>query len=300
MATNVITVDYEIERGSPVEHISHDGASVEVKYLCAWRDRITFVKEMLGYVTGSSLYLPDEYKGYDSSERLYGLYAKAATIEPVGAIDQTTGNYTLARVTITYGKLDYDTPDTGEGPWPPEGTPPEEMVFVSETLEPASEFMTLPRKGLYLGTGANKVSLENLNLEPPAKIIRMVEWVYTIHQYNRIPEFFFTLPGKVNDGYVHSRSLDITFPAETLLCGNPTLKREITTLGKTTWTITLRFTHRNAGTFDSPKGWNYFPRTDSLGASGEITWEQIYDGSGTAVKIYEPADFTQVPLIDTA
>jgi len=270
-----ITIAYERVPGFPREEITPEGISIVDKFQCAYADRVTLAKEMLGFVVGSTLHLPDEYDAGD--EPLRYVYAKKAEMEPLGGID-TNGDYSKAFVTIHYGTLNYDAELPDEA-----GT----TVFVSEGIEPSAEFITLGRQGLYFGTGATAVSLENANVEAPARVLRMIDWVYTIHRVPYLPSAIWTHVGCVNNAAVYSRTLNKTFAAETLLCGNPSLEREFTSAGVTAWTITFRFSYR-------PEGWNKFPRTDNAGAGG-VNFEAITDGTN-AIPIYPLANFGQLIL----
>ena len=89
---------------------------------------------------------------------------------------------------------------------------------------------------------------------------------------------------------IRSWTLGILFPAETLLCGNPTAVRNIHTISTPdTWTMTWRFTYKNNGTLQVPYGWNHFPRTDTADADG-IKYERITNGTDN-IPIYPLANF---------
>ena len=274
----MITVSYTELNGSPREYLVSGYAEVERQLLCDWKDRITLCRELLGYWTAAGYYPPDLYDA-QGNEPLYNVYAYEANVEPVPTPPSETGSsYKKAKVTVRYKVLDQYT--VGD-----------DNVFITEHIEPASEFLTLTRKGLYFGTGAGKVALDEES-EAPAMIIRMFDWVYTLHGVWFLGPAYYDLPGKVNNATVYSYSLDRIFPAETLLCGNPSAHREITRYGYPIWTVTYRFTYKNHGTLASPKGWNYWPRTDNADSDG-IDFERITDGTNN-VPIYTLADFSQV------
>jgi len=264
-----ITVPYDRVPGYPREEFAPEGISVVDKFQCDYADRITLAREMLGFTVGSILHPPHEYDAV--SERLRGVYAKKAEIEPHGGID-TNGDYSKAFVTIHYATTEYEEVGT---------------IYVTEGIEPSAEFITLGRKGLYFGTGATKVSLEDANVEAPARILRTLDWIYTIHRAPYLPTAIWTHIGCVNNAWVYSGPLNKLFLAETLLCGNPSPEREFTNMGIPVWTITLRFSYR-------PEGWNKFPRTDNAGAGG-VNFESITDGTN-AIPIYPLADFSQLIL----
>lgn len=265
-----MAVPYTEQKGSPREYLYRGTAEVERKLLCAWNNRITLCREFLGYYRNHYYYPPARYIPA-GNETLYGIYAYECQVEPVGA-------YEKALVTIKYKFQDQYM--VGESP-----------VFVTEHIEPAGEFLTLSKKNLYFDKGASKVPLDE-DTEAPAIVIRMFDWVYTLQGIWELTDAYYELPGKVNDAAVYSRALNRWFPAETLLCGNPSAHREITRDGDHTWTVTYRFTYRNNGTWGVPKGWNHFPRTDNTSSSG-VDFDRITNGT-MDVPIYRLADFTTV------
>jgi len=256
------------------EYFGPDGPTVERMFLVDWADRLTFIKEKLGHFDGSTLWLPD------GNESIGTLYARQADIVPV--LDRPDDPSLLsgrAYVKVLYGPPKADIPPSGES------------LYVTETLEQSAEFLTLGHAGLFWGTGSSKVSLYDWDIEVPRCIVPMVEWRYTVHRYPALPAAALTLPGHINSAPVYSRSLGLTFPAGTLLCGPLSLSREYTSSGVSMWTITWSFIHKNNGTPGSPKGWNYFPRT----TAGSVSWEQLTDGTDPAI-IYPSEDFSGVIL----
>ncbi len=264
-----ITVAYSRIPGYPRESVSRESVTVVDKLQCDWTDRITLAKELAGFVVGGVLHRPHEYDA--GEEPLYRVYAKTVDIDPIIGLD-SGGEYTKAQLTVTYGTLSYDVDAPGE-----QGS----TLYVTENLEPASEFITLPNNGLFWGTDHKQLE----SGESPAKIIRMVDWVYTIHHLGFIPAWIWTHPGTVNNAAITSWELGKSFAAETLLCGNPSLSREITSEGATAWTITIRMTYR-------AETWNKFPRPSAAG--GILTWEYVEDAGETNIPIYTLADFTDI------
>lgn len=269
---------YKERPGSPREYLRLGLVEAERKLLVDWEDRLVLCRELLGYWSGGIFYPPALYVP-EGNEPLFNIYAYDCNVEPLVSTPDTAGlSYKKAIVTVKYKyqQLDYidDNP-----------------TYVTESIEPAAEFLTLTRKGLYFGTGASAVPLDE-DMEAPAMIIRMVDWVYTIHGALSLGSAFYNLPGKVNNASVYSYALNRTFPAETLLCGNPSASREITRQGFPLWTVTYRFTYKNHGTLASPMGWNYWPRTDAADSTG-IDFERITDGTNN-VPIYTLANFSGV------
>lgn len=281
---NNITVDYTEIKKSPRETVRTYANTATRIFEVAWDDRFTFAKQMTGYTTQDILsnitivYIYESHK-YPSSS-IKNLYAKEATIVGIGQMvgdpaftTQNVSRYVKAEVTVSYETPEY-----------PQGTAVD-TVYVSESLEPATEFLTMKTDGLGYSDG----TLLDEG-EAPGKLIRMIDWVYTIHELNYIPAEILILPGYVNGVAIKSKSLGLTFPAGTLLFGNPSLERQHRADGATAWSVTFRFTYRASG-------WNYFPRVVSAG--GDLVWTQIYPVAngvvtGAAINFYPFANFAPV------
>ena len=274
-----VTVSHTEKNGSPKEYLRQGLVEAERMLIVNWEDRLVLCRELLGFWSQGGVLNPPALYEPEGNEPLYNIYAYDCSVEPIPTPPDTSGiSYKKAIVTVKYKYQEQQT--IGEDP-----------VYISESIEPAAEFLTLTRKGLYFGTGGSKVPLDE-DMEAPAMIIRMIDWVYTIHGVLSLGAAYYDLPGKVNSAGVYSRALDRSFPAETLLCGNPAARREITRQGFPLWTVTYRFTYKNQGTLASAKGWNHWPRTDAADSTG-IDFERITDGTSN-VPIYTLADFSAV------
>ena len=280
-----ITVDYTEQDGSPNETISEQGIRCTRTVLCDWTDRILLCREAIGWRTGGVIYPPDLYD--TGVHDLNNVYCRTADIAPHGSRN-SDGSYNKALITLTYETPSYDVG----------GGDDSEVTYISETLEPAAEFITMPKTGLAwdTNTSTNQIKLSDDDYaEAPAKIIRMIDWVLTYHNMATIPASMYRLPGKVNIANVYAWALGKTFIAGTLLCGNPTFERNWTSWGVTTWNATLRFTYRGEDTSGVGVPWNKFPRK---GASAKISWEYVYVwGTDDVVKCYEEDDFSGLYII---
>jgi len=273
-----IRVPFCVCDGYPQEVLTDGRPTAQVKFLLAWEHRSTFCQDVLGRVTEEGgnriIYRQHKYPyGFD------GLYAKSATITPLGTIGHLLAQgethltnpeklYERAQVDVSYEPVQFSSDPNNE-------------VIATERFEGASEFLTVNNRKLYWGTGASKVLLDQT--EAPSLIVRMMDWVYTLSKVKTFPTAILDLGGCVNDAEVVSHTLNKTFAAGTLLCGNPQISREYHTgAGTDYFTITLRFTYR-------PNGWNKFPRTDVL-SDNKITWESITDGTNN-VLFYPPVSF---------
>lgn len=253
-----ITVSYGRLPGYPQERLSSQVIEAVDKLQCAWDDRVTLAKQLLGFTRGSVLYFPHKYDFGD--DPISYIYCKSVSIDPLED-GYENGTYIKALLTVTYANLEYSIPDAGL------------ITYVTESLEPASEFLTLNPTKLYWADGTLMS-----DGEAPTKIIRMIDWVYTIHFLYFIPAWVWTHPGTVNNANVYSRELNKLFTTGQLLCGNPSLSREITSEGTTAWTITVRLTFRETG-------WNLFPRPDKT-TNNEMNFEPIYSDDGGANVVY--------------
>lgn len=256
------TVDFEELKGSPTESLSRDfwkGTGAVRVFRCASADRIKLANELLGYMAGFVYHLPHPYTDIS---RL--LVATNIATNPVGKIsgqdDAKFANYPKTDLTVTY-TIPQETFEAFGG-----------LVTVTETIQEASEFVTLPTKGLfwYVDGVANEPIRE---FDAPGKVNKLLEWTYEIRNAQFVPGIIWYNYGKVNAYSIYSRSLDTTFPAETLLCGSPTVVRE-TTYYSTGYNITLRFLIKNNGTFANPFGWNHYPRISDE-TSVDIEYERM-------------------------
>lgn len=261
-------VTYDRLPGYPQERITKQSIEVMDRLQCDYGDRITLSKYLLGFTAGSVVQPPQEYDFGD--DPILNIFCRDVQVDPLDDLK------TKAVLDVTYGNLSYDQPDTG-------------TVYYTESLEPASEFLTLSVKN-----DADEAILfwDNAQAEPlsdaekPSKVIRMVDWVYTLHHLSYIPAFVFTHPGTINNASVYSRSLNATFAAGTLLCGNPTMSREISSEGITTWTITVRMTYKK-------ETWQYFPRSTD---TGDLVFGPLYDTGGNLKGIYDFANFNSIVI----
>lgn len=281
-----ITIDYEERPGSPMVNANWSNFTATRILRCAWEDRHTLAKELIGYLKNPSVrYLPHQYEAELSNETIVGLYALNVRIEPFPreGLNQTTGSYKYAKLTVDYGVPEYDLDNL---PF----TPFTNTVLVSESLEPAAEFGTMTHKNLYW---EDNTAIEST--EVPGYLMPSADWVYTIHQLDAIPDAYFTHIGSVNNATVFSRQLNRSFATGCLLCRSPILSREISSLGNGLWKCSFRFSYRNNGTFASPKGWNYFPQLSKTGAS--VTWSRLcYDDSSSIKLVYPESDFSSIVI----
>ena len=247
---------------------------------CAWASRLQLAAQLVGYTRIIGLdtlhYLPHRYPHiglrhlFATDVKIRRLASKMINVAPHIAA------YNEAILTVTYSVPDFEFPTENE------------ETYVTESLEPATEFMTMSANNLFWDrSGEEPID----PTEAPAKLVRMTAWVYTLHALKSLPAQVFTLPGTVNLSDVYSWSLNKWFAYETLLCGDPSLSREKTATGVTAWAVTFRFIEKNAGSFLNPLGWNEFPKPKDADANGHIKYATVKTKAGDDIMVYEPEPF---------
>ena len=274
-----ISVDLADDQLGLREDFELGSAEITRIVFCAWEDRITLIRQALGWYDSGQYHLPELYDVGGGDDVPY-LYAKKVRIQPADE------DRVRAKVTIIYGTQDINVNAT---------TPPysEDGVWISESLESVTEFLTLDRKGLGFGTGSERVVLDNEDLEAPAAVNFMIDWVYTLNHLPTWDADMFNIVGKVNNAPVYSRALDTTFPEETLLCMPPVSEREIDWSGFYTWKVTYRFRYKNLGTIALPIGWNWWPNVKQADTDG-IPFQQFTNINDEVIPIYKTYDFSGV------
>lgn len=261
-----VTIPYEELDGSPQEKYGDSGFTATRKLMCSWTSRHTLARQL----KGGRQVIGDQQVTIKGATYPWNAVARVANVSIDGdgkpESETSTELYEKAILTVDYSIPKFD-----------------EETLIEESIEPASEFLTLPVNNLYWGYGENKVALGET--EAPGLLIQMYDWIYTIKAMRNPPDWIGELEGCVNSKQVKSDTLNRTFAPETLLVGKPNLSRTITTAGEKAWTVTFRFTYRRIP-------WNLFPRVDIAGPNG-IPFEPITNGV-QAIKIFTPADFSRI------
>lgn len=270
-AADLAPFAYEENQGSPREQLTDDGFKATRELICDWDDRLALMVALKGrsHTAGGRTVLtaPQSYPGFAKA------LVRDVACDPFSPAPlPNNGNpkdaaYTKALLTVQYETPKYESQGGGGED--------EGQAFVSESLEPAAEFITLSHEKLWWDAAKTTALAET---EAPTKLIRMLDWVYTIHRIDAVPAATFSLVGKVNDAAVFSRSLQVTFAEETLLYNPPRLSREWTSEGLPAWSLEYRFTYR-------PEGWNKFYRR------GVEAPARIYNNAGAIFYGYTLGDF---------
>lgn len=126
-------------------------------------------------------------------------------------------------------------------------------VAVAESIEPLTEFVTLPWEGFRWSSAAGKAISQD---EAPGRLEVGFDWVYRRFNVLTVPLSVATLTGNVNNASMISATLGLTFGAETLLYRPPFIERVFLTGGSTAVNITYRFSFRVSG-------WNKYWRAET-------------------------------------
>ena len=275
-------VPFEELKGSPEESFSLEwqGVGVRRTLQCTAGHRLSLINSFLGWVgyVGTDIIIHRPHVYGDISNLLT---ACTATTKPFGQMSNVPGDarfadYPHCIVEIGYRILE-STLAAAYG-----------QVSIRETLNDAGEFVTLPTKGLYWGTGGEKEGIDEM--DAPGKVNKLLEWTVDIRGAVVVPANVWGHPGKINSAEITAPTIGVVFPPGTLLCGNPTIVKEVS-FTTTTYDITLRFLAKQNGTFIAPKGWNFFPRISAAGST--ISYERITDGTDNK-DFYASADFNDI------
>jgi len=290
-------ITYHELDGSPDEQFGEGGARVTRRIVCDWGQRWDLMSILRGGYRDGRIYLPHEYipNAHWAPGRT-GLYCKEVFarpyqqpgVVPAGAANAALGyEYEYAEITVTYAPSTFTVYGSGTEPWLPG-----QVILATEEIEPAAEFLTLPKGDLYIGNQA----IEDLGVDIPGAVIQMMDWVYTLNYVTELNPSWLTLQGYVNADTVVSKSLGWSFARNTLLVGAPRAYREIASDGFGLWRVTFRFTYRRP-TGSATGGWNLFPYWQNVAEPKGIRWDYIKDGSGNILYPYRQTNFNNVFIL---
>lgn len=233
-----LTVTHEELAPGPFESYDEESFSATRTLKCAWDDRHTFARQLRGWIDGDwpdfTVHLPHRYPD------IQGAFVRS--IAPKGFGKSSAHGSDTERISYAHAELSVGYSTKGQGEGGRVGDDP--IALVTESLEPAAEFVTLSGKGLeWADTPGEPIEAG----DEPTILNRIIDWVYTIHQLTTLPAAFLNLVGSVNNAQVVSHSLNFTFDPEVLLYQGASPRRIITTEGTEAWEVTLRFTARRFG-----------------------------------------------------
>ncbi len=173
------SVPFEELDGSPEELVTRTwgGTSATRRVKCLVRDRVTLVNELLGYTANWTIHPPAPY-GPD----ILGILASSVSIKPFGKLSQNQSddkyaNYDYCIIDISFEAME----KVLSGIYG--------YITITETLRDASEFVTLPTKNLFWGTGGGAVAITPF--DAPGKINAVGEWIYEISGASAVPSVIF-------------------------------------------------------------------------------------------------------------
>lgn len=272
LVLNSITVPYEEINGGRRERWDDDGFYCTRQLKCAWDDRWMLTHQLRGYTRRSSnsivYFVPATYPGSTN------IFVDAVEIEPfagpVEGVNNKILDYDFAILTVCYKTITYNA-STNDAL---------RETLVTESLQASAEFLTLPNRKLYWDTEQeNQLETD----EAPGLLVKMFDWVYTLHQMPLISYDYLNAVGYINNAALTSPTLGLTFPAGTLLYNAPEMNREIADHETGAWELTCRFSYRR-------EGWNYLPR------AGYSTFQPVYDEVGAQAFFYPEGNLNLLML----
>jgi len=273
-----ITIEFEELEGSPhSEKFDRYGFSAIQEFKCAWDERHTLAKEMIGgrLVTRTVSGVITTYIVPGQEYPHYG-YAKVYMVEmkpfwtDMTDSTETEAVYGFAHLTIYYKTPDYSDPNNPE-------------LVSTERVEPSAQVLNLDGAGLFwdVTPGAEKPIAAD---EAPGLIVRMEDWIYTKYNEGKIDPTIFDKVGYTNSTPVTSLTYKRTFAPDTLMFLGPEPTEERTSDGDRKFTTSYRFTF-------NPWGWNKLPRRMP---SGVIQFQYALNASGVPVVFYPSTDLSGI------
>jgi hypothetical protein len=264
-----------VEKGTtPSASFSEDGFRAMRTVRCLWSNRRAVVEAFLGGAKNvggvAQIQRPWGFQP-NSTDWPFAIAVDAEIVPQTGPTSATVvaggvagaPDYAIIRIYFEY--RDYDH---GQGP-------DESDLFISERIESAAEFLTLPTAGLsWDAAGSQPLNKAD---EAPGKIVRGGVWQIKHHWLTEIPSTIHTWQGKSNADDRYSPRYRRTFAAETLHVAEPIPERVMTPTGREAWNLTLQLAINNSG-------WNKFHR------AGMVDPQTIYEG-GSPFKPYEPISY---------
>ena len=236
--------------------LNSDGATATVTLGCAYANRFALQADLYGTRRVFPGFAGSGAPRVQSVSNVRGFGESTLVATSNGQQLQ----YEEARLDVQYGPLQAE---------PPSGDPGYDLVI--ESFETNFENLRLDHNSFAWDTG---FGTELRPGEAPARQLRKITLVREYLGIAVIPTDVLNLIGTVNDTAYVSSLLGLTFPAETLLFGEPSATRTIRSSGASGWNLTLSFQFFY-------NGWNKFWRYDS-----EQYEPMYFGGSSTPYKNY--------------
>lgn len=247
------------------------------KLRCAWGDRITLARDLVGSITsvGDLQYVVKQPAPHPA---IPGIVAIKVDIEgsgiPDGGVyaDTSVIEHTDAVLSVQYGASKVTT---GGGDDP-------SVVLGDERISGEANFLQLPGEKVFWDA-SQEDPLDNVDAPT---ILQVVDnWDVTLEALPQVPAGIWNLRGYVNSDSVVSARWGKTFEPETLLLADAMLSSKIVSDGSRSYDVQIRMSYR-------PTGWNKFFRRGGDPSNPGTSYKPIYDGSGAVIKPYPVGSFS--------
>lgn len=288
----------EVSQSPDSQESQDNGFSATHNFFITWGDRWDFLAMVLGGPRGAKTFqMPWSYSGFPNA------VASSCSFRPFGEpkVSEVEGDmyaqYSNAIATVKFATQEWVPPQDYVNGSDGTGLPlPTEKISLGEPLvvegyEPSAEFLTVPGANLFWDAGLTQVLTE---AEAPAFILRTGTWTYCMKHLPQIPPSIIELQGTVNSTAFRSETFGKTFPAETLLFGNPTIKRTFYAGLFVTWEVTYSLTVKDVIVDGDHLGWNKFLKNGNVKPQA-IYYNKLGVGA-TEWKPYIPADWSAIGL----
>jgi hypothetical protein len=257
---------------SAAEDYLPGAVAASANLICDWNDRYALVDDLL---------LNRRQWPFFTVPTLIAKTAKITALPTKGTTATQIISYQKAIVAVKYATLDAEEEKDEEDGAPNDG------VVVTDSIKPAAEFITQDPRNFTWETAPEGASLGAPPMpvtegQAPGMLIHTHTLSRVLGRVLNIPASILTLPGSVNAVAYTSNQLGLTYPAETLMFGIPSITFEHLANGVTTKKLTLEFSYK-------PNTWNKYYRPDKL------VWEHMMVAAQPAViaKMYPPGDFSE-------
>jgi hypothetical protein len=286
-----VTIAFNERQDSPKEAMTDEGFVAVMTVDCAWADRVKLARQLMGgaKLQGSSMIREDPARwpyyldAWCQDVQIKNEDGEKIIVSP----EYGTATYTRAILEATFKRLKWRVCTLSGG-----GSATE---YISESIEPSAEFVTMPNQKLFWDALGNEELSEN---EGPGFLVRGMEWTLTRHRLITVPTSIMSLVGRVNSDACKVQTLkglrDVgapEFAAETLLYNPPRITETNLPDGTRCYDVEMRFTWR-------PGGWNKFRKAGTATAG---VWEPqvIYTAGGGEMRLYKAEAFmnTLIPSV---
>ena len=268
--------DYAELPGSPVETLDAKTGTLKAtrSFVCDWLKRYD---------------LRDYFFEYGQREYSYvaNMFAVSCEMEPYLVTPSSREGagtdrvlYDKAKLTVQYESLVAQTANPGDT-----GNVTGCDLY-EEQLDTEIQYLMVPSGTLYWDSSQLEAIDEG---QSPQKLVPYLNYNVTFHNATTIPSSFYTLVGTVNIANRVDLLTTVNLPGSLLYQGF-SASRAMNYFGTAGWDISCKISRIMN---ESSNGWNKFWNPD------EQEWGTLYDDSGTSVKIYDEADWSDLGIPPT-